>query len=64
MGLAASGPEGAGASTVVEGDETAGYRVLDVVAGSPAARAGMVQCLDFVLVANGVRVVRRCAGVL
>ena len=46
----------------VEGDETAGYRVLDVVQGSPAARAGMVQCLDFVLVANGVRVVRRATS--
>lgn len=35
-----------------------GYRVLDVTPGAPAAEAGLVQYLDFIVSVNGIRLVR------
>ena len=53
MGLVESVPD----ATAHEGPMV-GFRVLDVSPGSPAAAAGLVHYFDFVIAANGVRLVR------
>lgn len=49
---------GRDAAAAVEGGECCGYRVLGIQEQSPAAAVGFVSFFDFILEANGIRLVR------
>lgn len=55
MGLTESSTYQRGGLADAHSGDRVGYRVLDVVQGSPAAAAGLCQVLDFIVTANGVR---------